>query len=364
MTSAFKWSYGEMAPTITGLGYDWAIEQTGKALEELIELVRSDDQDDPLFTSQADERSHPGHARVRRCPRPCRTPASIASSWTRPTTTTSRTPSCPTSSTSGSSGRRACSSPTSSPSYLTDKDREAIANPFRFRGQKQALRARRPRLPGTDGRDLHRVPPGHQAGRRHDRHVHPQGERGLGRPGHGAREGRVRHHGVLADQHRGRGQPAHQGEVGRQEHDLPRLPAPRGTASTTRRRSTGRTSSRGSRKPSASESPSSRRRASAAWTCTSPPSARPCRSSARTGRSGGAAPFRNLANSPSSRTRSSTPTPSGPRTPSTPPAARSNGGGWSSSPPSSDSTTSTRSPSGTSWPGTPSRPPGSRWTRP
>ena len=35
---AFLWSYAEMAPAITGLGYEWAIEQTGKALEELIEL--------------------------------------------------------------------------------------------------------------------------------------------------------------------------------------------------------------------------------------------------------------------------------------------------------------------------------------
>ena len=37
---SFKWSYAEMAPLITGLGYDWAIEQTRKCLEELIELVR------------------------------------------------------------------------------------------------------------------------------------------------------------------------------------------------------------------------------------------------------------------------------------------------------------------------------------
>ena len=35
---AFCWSHAEMAPTITGLGYDWAVEQTGKALAELIEL--------------------------------------------------------------------------------------------------------------------------------------------------------------------------------------------------------------------------------------------------------------------------------------------------------------------------------------
>ena len=36
---SFKWSYAEMAPTITGLGYDWAVEQTGKALRELVELL-------------------------------------------------------------------------------------------------------------------------------------------------------------------------------------------------------------------------------------------------------------------------------------------------------------------------------------
>jgi adenine-specific DNA methylase len=36
---AFCWSYAEMAPTITGLGYDWAFEQTGKSLKELIGLA-------------------------------------------------------------------------------------------------------------------------------------------------------------------------------------------------------------------------------------------------------------------------------------------------------------------------------------
>ena len=39
---AFKWSYAEMAPLITGLGYDWAIKQTGKCIEELIQLSRPD----------------------------------------------------------------------------------------------------------------------------------------------------------------------------------------------------------------------------------------------------------------------------------------------------------------------------------
>jgi len=39
---SFKWSYVEMAPLIVGLGYDWAVEQTGKCIKELIELVRPD----------------------------------------------------------------------------------------------------------------------------------------------------------------------------------------------------------------------------------------------------------------------------------------------------------------------------------
>jgi adenine-specific DNA methylase len=39
---AFKWSYAEMAPLIVGLGYDWAIKQTGKCIKELIELTRPD----------------------------------------------------------------------------------------------------------------------------------------------------------------------------------------------------------------------------------------------------------------------------------------------------------------------------------
>lgn len=36
---AFIWSYAEMAPLITGIGYDWAIEQTGSCIDELVELL-------------------------------------------------------------------------------------------------------------------------------------------------------------------------------------------------------------------------------------------------------------------------------------------------------------------------------------
>lgn len=39
---AFLWSYAEMAPAVTGLGYDWAIEQTAKALDELVELIHGE----------------------------------------------------------------------------------------------------------------------------------------------------------------------------------------------------------------------------------------------------------------------------------------------------------------------------------
>ena len=37
---AFCWSHAEMAPLIVGLGYDWAIKQTAKCIDELIALIR------------------------------------------------------------------------------------------------------------------------------------------------------------------------------------------------------------------------------------------------------------------------------------------------------------------------------------
>ena len=39
---AFCWSHAEMAPLIAGLGYDWAIGQTAKCIDELVALVRSE----------------------------------------------------------------------------------------------------------------------------------------------------------------------------------------------------------------------------------------------------------------------------------------------------------------------------------
>ena len=37
---AFCWSHAEMAPLVVGLGYDWAIGQTAKCIDELVSLVR------------------------------------------------------------------------------------------------------------------------------------------------------------------------------------------------------------------------------------------------------------------------------------------------------------------------------------
>jgi adenine-specific DNA methylase len=37
---SFSWSYSEMAPTIPGLGFDWAIEATADCIEELVEMTR------------------------------------------------------------------------------------------------------------------------------------------------------------------------------------------------------------------------------------------------------------------------------------------------------------------------------------
>lgn len=36
---SFRWSYAEMAPVVAGFGYEWVISQVGKALHELIDLL-------------------------------------------------------------------------------------------------------------------------------------------------------------------------------------------------------------------------------------------------------------------------------------------------------------------------------------
>ena len=57
---AFKWSYVEMVPLIMGLGYDWAIEQTAKCIEELVALVRPEEAAVAKVKANAKKRSAKG----------------------------------------------------------------------------------------------------------------------------------------------------------------------------------------------------------------------------------------------------------------------------------------------------------------
>ena len=54
---AFKWDYVEMAPLIVGLGYDWVVKQTAKAIRELVQLVAPESdtaQHHDLFSDNGD----------------------------------------------------------------------------------------------------------------------------------------------------------------------------------------------------------------------------------------------------------------------------------------------------------------------
>ena len=131
---AFKWSIAEMAPTIVGLGYDWVIKQTGKALGELIELSGSGSQTtlEPAKTNtcqilcgSADSLNlkdasvdcvvmdPPYYDNVMYAEL-----ADFFYVWLKRTA--------------------GLLYPEVFQSHLTDKDREAVANPARFKGQKSA----------------------------------------------------------------------------------------------------------------------------------------------------------------------------------------------------------------------------------
>ena len=56
---AFCWSHAEMAPLVTGLGYDWAIGQTAKCIKELVELVNPEGQPSDLFAAEEPRKPPP-----------------------------------------------------------------------------------------------------------------------------------------------------------------------------------------------------------------------------------------------------------------------------------------------------------------
>ncbi len=56
---AFVWSYAEMAPLVTGVGYDWSIEKTAKCIKELVELVNPKGKPSDIFDQATEEPSEP-----------------------------------------------------------------------------------------------------------------------------------------------------------------------------------------------------------------------------------------------------------------------------------------------------------------
>ena len=167
---AFSWSHAEMAPLIVGLGYDWAIKQTAKCIDELVALVRpkANAATGDLFDSaQAAEYIPP------------------------PITITSKSGDSLDHIKDGSIDavimdppyydnvmyaelsdffyvwlKRTAGHvfPELFRRHLTDKDNEAVANPARFRGQRRGAQAR-PRGRGRSGRRHRRAPRGEEGQR-------------------------------------------------------------------------------------------------------------------------------------------------------------------------------------------------------
>ena len=226
---SFKWSYAEMAPLITGLGYDWAIRQTAKCIQELVALVRPGagggsgdlgnlfpEADPPpaghhhlqagrqprsRSRRQRRRRGHgPALLRQRDVRRAVRLLLRLAEAHRRPR----------------------LSRPVPPPPHRQGERGGRQPGPVpRPAGRAGARRAR---LPGADGEHLRRDAPRAESRRGDDADVHPQGGRRLGRADHRADAGRLRDHRVMADQHRGGGQPARAQQGGGQQHHLPGLP--------------------------------------------------------------------------------------------------------------------------------------------
>ena len=183
---AFVWSYAEMAPLISGVGYDWAIDKTAKCIHELVALIRPeadskignlfDDANTAEYTpppvtitcKPGDSLDHieDGSIDVVVMDPPYYDNVMYAELsdffyvWLKRT-----------------AGHVF---PELFRRHLTDKDNEAVANPAKFQGQKGASALAGPRLSGADGRHLRRMPTDAEGRRHHDLDVHAQGGGSLG----------------------------------------------------------------------------------------------------------------------------------------------------------------------------------------
>lgn len=61
---SFKWSYAEMPPLISGVGYDWALRQVGKCIQELVELVHPHGGNPPDLLTASENITRPASATI------------------------------------------------------------------------------------------------------------------------------------------------------------------------------------------------------------------------------------------------------------------------------------------------------------
>ena len=135
---SFKWSFAELAPTITGVGFDWAIEQTGKALAELIELAHVGPA--AFWNSDHTESGHRIEIQLGSAQTINQPDASMDAIVMDPPYYNNVTYSELSDFFYVWLKRTAgLLFPESFSSHLANKDDEAVANPFRFQGQKNAL---------------------------------------------------------------------------------------------------------------------------------------------------------------------------------------------------------------------------------
>ena len=145
---SFKWSFPEMALTVRGSGYDWIFEQVGKCVQELIELIHGKDKSTPT--------TYPLFQQGEAVPKQSLSRSSLqltlgsAESLSIESNTVDAVVMDPPyydnvmyaelsdyfyvwlKRTAG------LLYPEGFQEYLTDKDREAVANPARFKGRKKA----------------------------------------------------------------------------------------------------------------------------------------------------------------------------------------------------------------------------------
>ena len=223
---AFKWSYAEMAPLVVGSGYDWAIGQTAKCIDDLVALVSTGprgEMDDffvvpyapPPITITCKSGDSLDHIEDGSIDAVVMDPpyydnvmyaelSDFFYVWLKRT-----------------AGHVF---PDLFRRNLTDKENEAVANPVRFRG-KVGAKALAARISGTNGVNLRRVSARTEARRHHDVDVHPQSDWRVGRTHQGPDGGGLCRHGVVASQHGSGRQPPYPEQGSGQQHGVSGMPS-------------------------------------------------------------------------------------------------------------------------------------------